>query len=97
MLPMNKLMEDIQTFMERREEEDEGVPCGSEKVQERREEVILFANEMSDKYEELVSVELVDTLMVSYADSMDKEKDSQSDLLKNIDDGVDLDTEGEDN
>lgn len=82
-----------------------GTPVGHEDVQKQRDEVVLFANEMSDKYEEHVSVELVDTLMVSYQDSLDKENDERKekgtteknpvkDTLDNIDDGIDLDSEG---
>jgi hypothetical protein len=105
MLPMNKLMDDIAEFIKEREEKVLGTPVGHEDVQRQRDEVVLFANEMSDKYEEHVSVELVDTLMVSYQDSLDKENDERrengtteknpvKDALDNIDDGVDFDTEG---
>jgi hypothetical protein len=75
MLPMNKIVEDIAEFVKNREAEVMGTPVGHEDVQEQRDEVVLFANELSEKYEELVSVELIDTLMVSYQDSMDKLKD----------------------
>lgn len=75
MLPMNLIMEDIAEFVKRREEEVMGTPVGHEDVQKQRDEIVLFANELSEKYEELVSVELVDTLMVSYQDSVDTSKD----------------------
>ncbi len=118
MLPMNKLMEDVIGFVKNREAEVMGAPACSEDVLKQmairlfctsgtvaREQVVLFANEMSDKYEEHVSVELVDTLVTSYQDSVDKlnnerreegatEENPVKDLLDNIDDGVDLDTKG---
>lgn len=75
MLPMNKLMEDVAKFVKEREKRVMGTPVGHEDVQKQRDEVVLFANEMSDKYEEHVSVELIDTLMTSYQDSINKDKD----------------------
>lgn len=74
MLPMNKLVEDIAVFVKDREEEVMGTPVGHEDVQKQRDEVVLFANDLSEKYAEHVSVELVDTLIVSYQDSLNKEE-----------------------
>lgn len=80
MLPMNKLVEDVAEFITQREEEGLGNPVTGEDVRVQRDNVVLFANDMSDKYKELVSVELVDTLIVSYMDSVDKLKDDGSKL-----------------
>jgi hypothetical protein len=80
MLPMNKLVEEVAEFITQREEEGLGNPVTGEDVRVQRDNVVLFANDMSDKYKELVSVELVDTLIVSYMDSLDKKKDEDSTL-----------------
>lgn len=74
MLPMNKLVEDVAEFMRERREAVMGTPVGHEDVQTQRDEIVLFANDMSDKYEELVSVELVDTLIMTYEDSVNDNK-----------------------
>ncbi len=78
MLPMNKLVEDVAIFMEQRES-GEAAAAATEKT--LRDEVVLFANELSEKYKEHVSVELVDALIVSYQDSLDKEKDDKESSL----------------
>ncbi len=78
MLPMNKLVEDIAIFMEEREKE-KGVVVKTEET--LRSEVVLFANDLSEKYKEHVSVELVDSLIVSYCDSLDKVKDEKESTL----------------
>lgn len=78
MLPMNKLVEDVAVFMEEREKE-KGVVVKTEET--LRGEVVLFANELSEKHGEHVSVELVDSLIVTYNDAIDKEKDDQKSTL----------------
>ncbi len=78
MLPMNKLVEDVALFMEEREKE-KGVVVKTEET--LRNEVVIFANKLSEFYKEHVSVELVDTLIVSYCDSLDKIKDEKDSTL----------------
>ncbi len=79
MLPMNKLVEDVAAFMEARAKEAGVVVKTDETL---RNEEVLFANELSEKYHEHVSVELVDSFIISYNDSLDKEKDEKESTLK---------------
>lgn len=78
MLPMNKLVEDVRAFMIEREKE-KGVVVKTEET--LRNEVVLFANQLSEKHSEHVSVELVDSLIVTYNDAMDKVKDDKESTL----------------
>jgi hypothetical protein len=88
MLPMNKIMNDIAIFMEQRDKDEaENHPFDTAKhAQERSDKVVLFANKMSDKYEELVSVELVTTLMTSYKDLTSDKKGLFSESFKDSSD-----------
>ena len=69
MLPMNKLYEDVADFIRDRDEADEGNVVTGMDIRVQRDDVVLFAHDLSEKYEELVSVELVDTLTNAYYDS----------------------------
>jgi hypothetical protein len=84
MLPMNKIMEDVSKFIEHRDKnEEEDHPFDTAKhAKERKDSVVLFANEMSGKYEELVSVELVTALMTSYKDSINNKNPLFSESFK---------------
>ncbi len=78
MLPMNKLVEDVAEFIREREQ---GEVAAAETEEMLRDRIVLFANDLSEKYKEHVSVELVDSLMVSYQDSFDKTKDDKESSL----------------
>jgi hypothetical protein len=90
-LPMNKLLEDVTEFEKERERESFAVVKTDETLEN---EVVLFAHDMSKKYETHVDVTLVKTLIRAYQDSindqLDDEKNWFSDLFDNIDDDVDL-------
>lgn len=72
MLPMNKLMEDVAEFTKARES---GEVAAAETEEIIKNKVVLFANTLSEKYKEHISVELVVALMTSYQDSVDQKKE----------------------
>lgn len=76
MLPMNKLVQSVAGFISAREKQGEGVPAGPyDKCHEaQKNAIVLFANEMSEEYGELVSVDLVNSLIVTHFDLINKDK-----------------------
>ena len=75
MLPMNKLVQDVAEFIKA----DGHVETSAQGSKwSRRDKIVLFANELSGKYSEHVSVELVSSLIVTYTDALDKEKDDET-------------------
>ncbi len=71
MLPMNKVCEDIKKFVSNM---DESHPVGSDGWTREREKVVLFANELSEKYGEHVDIKLVKSLIVNIQDSIEKDE-----------------------
>lgn len=71
MLPMNKICEDIKAFLDKNDNEEKIVV----KTEETRQtELVLFAHVLSQKYNELVSVKLVESLIVNIQDSIKKDE-----------------------
>jgi len=75
MLPMNKLYEDVEAYVRERDEETAGSAVTGMDIRVERDNVVLFSNELSEKYDELVSVELVDTLMSCVVDANTVERE----------------------
>lgn len=69
---MNKLVEDVAEFIKQRKR---GEVAAAETEKIFSDKVVLFADDLSKKYKEHVSVKLVVALMTSYQDSIDKKKD----------------------
>ena len=67
MLPMNKICEDIREFLINR---DRGEKLAVETEDDREKSIIIFAHVLSQKYNELVSVKLVKSLIVNIQDSL---------------------------
>jgi len=55
MLPMNKLYEDVEAYVRERDEETAGSAVTGMDIRVERDNVVLFSNELSEKYDELVS------------------------------------------
>ncbi len=68
MLPMNKICEDIKEFLKKNDIE-ENVVVKTEET--KKSEVVLFADELTEKYGELVSVKLIRSLIVNIQDSVE--------------------------
>lgn len=73
MLPMNKICEDIKAFLIQRDNKNEG-KFTVEADETRQTELVLFAHVLSQKYNELVSVKLVESLVVNIQDSIEKDE-----------------------
>lgn len=88
MLPMNKICEDIKEFLVVRDKE-ENVLLIVKTDETRKSEIVLFANDLSGKYNEHVDVKLVEALIINIQDSTMKTEPHEG-LLENIDDEIDL-------
>lgn len=74
MLPMNKIFNDVAEFAAEQEKTAnwEGLEYG-----EREDKIAVFAHELSQRYDELVSVKLVKSLITTYLDSIIKDETNE--------------------
>jgi predicted RNase H-related nuclease YkuK (DUF458 family) len=71
MLPMNKICEDIKEYIKKNDTEEK-VVVKTEAT--KKDELVLFANDLTEKYGEHVDIKLVKSLMVNIQDSTVKDE-----------------------
>ncbi len=78
MLPMNKICEDIKEFIKRIDSQEridiEKNGAKSYYDNQRKNELILFANKLSESYGEHVDIKLVKSLIVNILNSIKKDE-----------------------
>ncbi|MCP4989375.1 MAG: hypothetical protein GY928_25950 [Colwellia sp.] len=59
----------MSAFIKERDDADEGNAITGMDIRVQRDDIVLFAHDLSEKYDALVSVELVDTMIIAFYDS----------------------------